>query len=146
MENVSENAAPQLPRPEAVNRALAAITCLAAVLHCLVYDHFRPHLPHWWRESGGGIPYVVFWITFGFALLPCRRHALPISVVATLGTCLLEFLQLWQPAWLTGIRATTLGAALLGGSFSWGDFPPYFVGGMVGYGLLLVVSRFRGAE
>ena len=139
---VPANPTPRPARLESANRYVAIGTCLAAAMLCIAYGHFRPLLPHWWKENGGGIPYVIFWITFGFALFPCRRLALPFSLVAPLGTCLLEFLQLWQPAWLTGVRATTVGAALLGGSFCWGDFPPYFVGGAIGYVVLLGVRRF----
>jgi len=54
-------------------------------------------------------------------------------------SCAAEFLQLWQVGWLNEIRSTTLGAALLGSSFTWADIPPYFIGGGLGYLLLRMV-------
>lgn len=125
-------------------RLKAALVCLGAVGVCFAYNHYRSQLPDWWRENGGGIPYVVFWITFLFFLLPKRRYILPISVSATLVTCLLEVLQLWKPPWLTQIRSTTLGAALLGSGFVWDDIPPYFIGGFVGY--LILIGMMRGEK
>lgn len=122
-------------------RLKAALACLGAVGACFVYDHYRSQLPDWWRENGGGIPYVVFWITFLFFLLPKRRYILPMCISATLVTCLLEVMQLWKPPWLTQIRSTKLGAALLGSGFVWDDIPPYFIGGFVGYLILFVMVR-----
>ncbi len=122
-------------------RLKAALVCLVTVGVCFAYNHYRSQLPDWWRENGGGIPYVVFWITILFFLLPKRRYILPISISATLVTCLLEVLQLWKPPWLTQIRSTTLGAALLGSGFVWHDIPPYFMGGLVGYLILLAMVR-----
>lgn len=114
-------------------RSIAIVFCLVTVMMCLAYAGFRQSLPAWWREHGGGIPYVMFWIAFAYAWFPQRRHLMMISVLAVLGTCLLEFLQLWQPAWLTSFRGTRFGAALLGNQFSWQDFPPYFYGGLLSY-------------
>lgn len=123
-------------------RGIPILLCLLATAACLAYGAWRRDLPGWWKEYGGGIPYVVFWIAFGFVLIPIRNRALAISVGVTLITCSLETLQLWHPAWLSGFRNTTLGAALLGGVFTWGDFPPYWIGGAVGYGLLMLAGRF----
>lgn len=128
--------------PGKVNRMVAVSACLMAVLICIAYGHWRYALPHWWKENGGGVPYVVFWITFGFVLFPNGRHIGTIAWVATVGTCLLEFLQLWKAPWLSAIRSTKLGAALLGNDFSWLDIPPYVVGGIAGYLILRSLSRF----
>lgn len=119
----------------------ALLLCLASVGICLAYSHWRSELPSWWKQNGGGIPYVVFWVLFCFMLLPYRRWILPICVVATSFTCLLEFLQLWQPTWLMQFRATAFGAALLGSGFTWDDFPPYLLGGVLGYAILCFVTH-----
>ena len=123
-----------------VSRAVASLICVAAALLCLAYGCWRNTLPDWWRQHGGGIPYVIFWTTFCFMILPCRRCVRAICVFVTTCTCLLEFMQLWQPEWLMRIRATTVGAALLGSGFSWSDFPPYFLGGALGYVILMFVA------
>ena len=127
-------------RPD-VNRVVAILMCMAAVLVCLAYAHWRSVLPEWWREFGGGIPYVVFWATFWFAIFPFRHCILPICIFATAFTCFLECMQLWKPEWLVQLCATTFGAALLGSGFTWNDFPPYLIGGAIGCVMLtLVVS------
>ena len=115
-------------------RALFATAACAGAT--LLYSRFRADLPMWWRSFGGGIPYVAFWCCFGFLLVPKRSWILRICLFATFMTCMLEFLQLWNPPPLAAFRATRFGAALLGSTFVWADFPPYFVGGIIGYGLL----------
>lgn len=119
-----------------VRRFIAGITCVSCVLLCLAYAYWRRELPDWWRASGGGIPYVMFWCALWFVVFPFRKYVVPICIGATAFTCLLEFLQLWQPEWLMRIRATRFGAALLGSGFAWNDFPPYFIGGFLGAVLL----------
>jgi len=111
---------------------------------CLLYAAYRTELPTWWREYGGGVPYVMFFITFFCTLFPRRRYLLSVAILVTLGTCGLEFLQLWQPAWLTQFRATKFGAALLGTTFVWGDMPPYFIGGLAGYIIMAAAWRLGG--
>ena len=127
-------------RPD-VSRLVAALICGATVVACLAYAYFRDQLPTWWRGYGGGIPYVFFWVAFWFVIFPFRRCILPICIFATFFTCLLEFLQLWKPEWLVRIRSTRLGAALLGSGFDWNDFLPYFIGGAIGYLVLMVADR-----
>ncbi len=131
---------PELLQKPDVSRSAAVLLCVATVIACLAYDHTRSTLPDWWREHGGGIPYVCYWIAFWFVFFPFRRCILPICVAVTTGICLLEFLQLWKPPWLMQIRATRFGAALLGSGFTWDDFPPYFIGGAVAAFVLMLIS------
>ena len=93
----------------------------------------------WWRGYGGGIPYVAFWACFGFMLMPRREWIGGICLAATLMTCGLELMQLWNPEPLASFRLTKFGAALLGSTFMWSDFPPYFLGGLCGYAALRLV-------
>jgi hypothetical protein len=113
---------------------------------CLAYHFSRPSLPGWWRASGGGVPYVMFWVSFWFVFFPRRRCMLIIAVGCTLFTCGLEILQLWQPPWLATFRSTTFGAALLGSEFVWEDLPPYFIGGILGWLLLRSALRWMPAS
>ncbi len=133
----------RIPPPD-TRRTAAALACAASVAVCLAYDHWRADLPGWWRGHGGGIPYVVFWITLWFTILPVRRWAPVICLAVTVATCLLEVLQLWQPGWLVPFRATRFGAAWLGGSFTWHDLPPYVMGGGLGFLVLTAVHRLAG--
>ena len=61
-------------------------------------------MPDWWRMHGSGIPYVVFWISFWYMVFPFRRGVLPICILVTTITCLIEFMQLWKPPWLMQLR------------------------------------------
>lgn len=116
-----------------LERKLALFICILAVCMCLGYAWFRQDLPDWWRSSGGGIPYTFFFVTFFFGLLP-KRSLLEFFVCLAIGwSCTAEFLQLWQAKWLVELRSSSLGAALLGSSFTWSDLPPYFLGGGLGY-------------
>ena len=126
-------------------RKLPIILCLVSVLFCFLYDYLRPNLPLWWRQVGGGVPYVLFWILLWFVALPKRKFILPICIGVPLFTCLLEFFQLWNPGPLAAFRQTKLGAAWLGSQFSWDDIPPYFIGGAIGFILihLLFTMKFR---
>ena len=114
-----------------------------AVVACLAYAGFRSTLPNWWRQHGGGIPYVLFWIFLAHLIWPDRKHIISICGIVVAVTTGLEFLQLWNPEPLAMIRRTRLGVALLGNSFAWGDIPPYLVGGLIGAGVLTVVDRWR---
>lgn len=86
---------------------------------------------HWVRNNLGGVFYVVFRCVSAAALLP-RTSAVMIAVWVVSVTSALEMLQLWHPSWLETIRATFPGAALLGTTFSWLDFPHYALGGVAG--------------
>jgi hypothetical protein len=124
-----------------VSPSVAVLICVVSVVVCLAYDYTRSVLPEWWRGHGGGIFYVFFWIAFWFMLFPFRRSILPIAILVTAFTCFLEFMQLWKPPWLLQLRATRVGAALLGSGFAWNDFLPYFTGGAMGYWILMLVSK-----
>jgi Protein of unknown function (DUF2809) len=92
-------------------------------------------LPEFISDAGGSIAYEIFWILSIVTIFP--RANIRITVISVcLATCSIEFLQLYQPPWLQAIRATLPGRLVLGTTFSWQDFPPYFVG--CALGLLLV--------
>ena len=133
---------PVVPQERRVGRAAAGLICLAMVALCLAYHFSRSALPHWWRASGGGVPYVIFWVSFWFVIFPRARYVSAIAVGCTLFTCGLEVLQLWQPDWLTAFRSTFFGAALLGNQFVWNDIPPYFIGGALGWLMLYAALRW----
>ena len=92
-----------------------------------------------WRDYSGGVIYVVFWI-LAYAFLKPTAPALPVSLAVLFITCCLEFLQLWHPAWLEAIRRTLPGRLILGTTFEWSDFPPYFVGALVGFGAMRLLA------
>jgi hypothetical protein len=84
------------------------------------------------RDASGGISYVFFFIlAAGAVTRKASSTAIAISVLAV--TCCLEFLQLWHPLWLEACRRTIPGRLLLGTTFEWTDFPPYFIGAVLGW-------------
>ena len=135
--------APVLPQERRLHHSVAGLICLAMLALCLAYHFCRPSLPDWWRASGGGVPYVMFWVSFWFTFFPRARYVLAIAIGCTLFTCGLEALQLWQPPWLTAFRSTIFGAALLGNQFNWNDIPPYFIGGLLGWLMLHSILRLN---
>lgn len=127
-------------------RLLPIVLCLLAVSLCLIYAKMRQQFSPWWRENGGGIPYVMFWITLWYAIWPDRKWINAFCFTCVSITCGLEFAQLWNPEPLASFRKTTLGAAWLGAGFDWQDIPPYFIGGFLCGGLLRLVPSRKTAR
>jgi hypothetical protein len=87
----------------------------------------------WFNNYGAGLLYEVFWCLFVFFFLPNKKHTTHIAASVFVITCLLEILQLCQPPFLQQLRSTFLGAALLGTTFVWWDFPHYLLGCLLGW-------------
>ena len=98
----------------------------------------------WVGAHAGGVLYVAFWILLVLLALPKLRFGVVAATVLGL-TCILEWLQLWQPPALMAIRSTFVGHALLGSTFSWWDFPYYVLGSMLGL-FLAKAAHGRASE
>lgn len=88
---------------------------------------------NWANNYAAGVLYEIFWCLVLFLFWPASRLVTRIAVGVFLVTCGLEVLQLWHPWVLVQIRATFLGRALLGTTFSWWDFPHYALGSALGW-------------
>ncbi len=86
----------------------------------------------WVNDSLGGVLYVIFWCLFAFLFLS-NTKPWKIATAVFAGTCFLEFLQLWHPAFLEYLRSNFMGRTILGTTFTWSDFPYYLVGGGIGW-------------
>jgi len=95
----------------------------------------------WFNDYGAGVLYEVFWCLVVFFVVPKARYITHIATGVFVVTCILETLQLWQPAFLQQIRATFFGAALLGTTFVWWDFPHYVLGCLLGWLLMWALSK-----
>jgi len=93
-----------------------------------------------WRDGIGGAAYVIFFVV-ALAIISQASSATRITLIVLTLTCVLEFLQLWHLLWLEQIRRTLLGRALLGTTFGWTDFPPYFAGAAIGWALVRLHQR-----
>jgi hypothetical protein len=107
--------------------SIAALSVLAGL-----WLRFDAPISPYLRDASGGISYVFFFIlATGAVTRKASSAAIAISVLAV--TCCLEFLQLWHPLWLEACRRTIPGRLLLGTTFEWTDFPPYFIGAVLGW-------------
>jgi hypothetical protein len=97
----------------------------------------------WFNDYGAGVLYEVFWILVGFFLWPSEKAAARVPIVVFAATCVLEVMQLWHPPLLERIRATFLGAAVLGTTFDWLDFPHYAAGSLLGWVVVRTLARCR---
>ncbi len=109
----------------------------------------------WWYDGPGrvwfnyyatGMLYVVFWCLVVFFFWPRRKNAAKIAVGVFVVTCVLEVLQLWEPVFLEKVRATFLGAVLIGTCFVWWQFPHYVLGSLVGFLWLRMLGRRRDSR
>jgi hypothetical protein len=97
----------------------------------------------WISDFLGSVAYEMFWIAL-VALLCPKLSPLWIAIGVFFVTCGLEFLQLWQPAWLQAVRATLPGRLVLGNTFVWTDFLSYGVGsGLGGWVGRAIAQRWR---
>ena len=86
----------------------------------------------WVHNSLGGVFYEVFWCLF-ISLFFRKSRAWILATIVLFMTCVVEFLQLYSTPLLELARSSFLGQTLLGNSFSWSDFPYYFVGSFLGW-------------
>ncbi len=93
---------------------------------------FHAPIPPLLRDACGGMAYVLAFAILASYILPPTLSAL----TALAFTCLIEFLQLWHPPFLEAVRHTLPGRLLLGTTFHWSDFPPYFAGALLARYLL----------
>jgi len=99
----------------------------------------------WIRFYAGGALYEIFWVLAVLAFRPILSPGrVALGVLAA--TCALEVLQLWSTPLLDAIRATFLGRALIGSTFSWWDFPVYGLGCALALLLVRGMERPDGAE
>lgn len=98
-------------------------------------------LAGWVQDSLAGVIYVVFWCLAVHLLAPGASPP-RIAIWVLAATSVLEFMQLWHPAWLEYVRGFAIGRALIGTTFSWWDFPHYVLGAGIGW---LWLGRFSRA-
>jgi Protein of unknown function (DUF2809) len=108
---------------------LANILAIVPLGYIIRFSH---SLPEYFHDAGGSIAYQTFWILLVLFIYPPANRRLT-AIWVCVGSCAIEFLQLYQPPWLQAIRATLPGRLVLGTSFAWSDFPAYFIGSYLGW-------------
>lgn len=91
----------------------------------------------------GGVIYVVFFIVLAALVFP-NGNPLKISLFVLGITCLIEVSQLIQNDILKNLRMHFLIRSLIGSVFNVFDFVFYFVGGLIGYGILAGLKNTQG--
>jgi hypothetical protein len=82
---------------------------------------YRGPAANWVNNSLSGVFYEIFWCVLTFLFLDNIKPWF-IATFVLMITCVLEFL-----------RSTFIGRTVLGTSFTWSDFPYYFLGCGVGW-------------
>jgi hypothetical protein len=92
----------------------------------------------------GGVIYVVFFIVLASLVFP-KVNPLKISLFVLGFACLIEVSQLIQNDLLKDLRTHFLIRILMGSVFNIFDFVFYFVGALIGYGILMgLKNRTKG--
>jgi hypothetical protein len=117
--------------PDFKKRSWTVVSLLIIVPIGFYSKFYTGPAANWVNNSLSGVFYEVFWCALLFLFLDDKPWI--IATFVLMMTCLLEFLQLWHPPFLEFIRSHFLGRAVLGTSFTWSDFPYYFLGCGVGW-------------
>ena len=117
------------------------LICIFIPLGFVMWRYYAGPAPYWVRFYLSGSVYEIIGSLVFYFFLPERKNILPIAVGVFLITCLLEFLQLCQVAFLEQFRSTLIGAALIGTDFVWLQFPFYILGIILSILLLLFIEK-----
>jgi len=119
------------------------LVCLAVItpMGFLMWRCYRGPADNWVRFYVPDVLYVIFWSLVFFFFRPKKANVVRIPVIVFIATCILEFLQLWQPEFLQRFRATIIGAALIGTDFVWLQFPYYVLGAVLSVFLLAMLAN-----
>jgi len=117
----------------ATKRRVLTFLCLslAVPLGFCMWRYYDGWGRYWVRYYFSGVVYVLVWCLLFFLFWPSRANVIRIPILVFAATCVLEFLQLWEPHLLQAFRSTVIGAALIGTSFVWLQFPFYVLGTIV---------------
>ncbi len=119
---------------------IVAIVLLFLIVPLGVYSKIYSGIGHEWVNNKlGGVFYEIFWCLVFFILLS-RSKPIRIAFWVLIITCFLEFVQLLNNSWLVLIRSNFIGRTIIGNSFSWSDFPYYFMGSLLGYFILRAIK------
>jgi hypothetical protein len=117
-----------------MRRALPLLASIVVIVPLGFYCKLGYHGPaeHWVHDSFAAVFYEILWCLVLALLLPRPKPA-ALAAGVLIGTCILEFMQLWHPPLLEWLRGFFLGRAILGSTFDWWDFPYYFLGSALGW-------------
>jgi len=97
----------------------------------------------WVNDSLCGVFYEIFWCLVFLLFFP-KAQPWIIMILVLVGTCILEFMQLWHPPFLEFLRSFFIGRTILGTTFIWSDFLYYFIGCGIGWYMMLFLQKKIG--
>lgn len=86
---------------------------------------------------------MIFWL---FALIRSRASTLPLALCAFAFSVLVECSQLYRAPWIDALRASRIGALVLGQGFLWSDIACYATGAGLAALVDVMVRRSRGTN
>lgn len=104
---------------------------LAVLALGLVWRSPQLPFPPFLRKYGAD----ALWALLVYLLLRFVRpeaKATTCAVIAFVFAAVVEFTQLYHAPWIDALRATRLGALILGSVFNWPDLPAYAAGSLIG--------------
>ena len=108
-------------------------------------DWAGAHLPAFVGTYAGDTLWGLM-VFLGLGLLFPRGRTAVLATVALTISFGVEASQLYQAEWLNGLRATRLGALILGAGFLWSDLLCYTVGILLGAVGEWLAGRLRGGR
>ena len=122
---------------------LVAILILLILVPTGFYTKIYSGSGHEWINNKlGGVLYEIFWCLVFYIILP-KSKPVKIAIWVFIITCILEFVQLLDNAFLEIIRSNFIGQTIIGNSFTWSDFPYYFIGSVLGYLILKNLEKYK---
>jgi len=106
-----------------------------------MWQHYEGWGQNWVRYYLSGSIYEIIWCLVLFFFWPYRANIVKIPAAVFIATCTLEFLQLWKVRFLEELRATLVGAAIIGTDFVWLQFPFYALGAAISLLLLAMLAK-----
>lgn len=122
------------------------LSLLIVVPMGFLFKYYTGLAHEWFNDYGAAVLYEIFWCLFAFLFARSHLFIQQIPLWVFVITCILEFLQLWHPPFLTEIRATLIGKWLLGTTFAWWDFPHYLLGCVLGWLWLRQLQKIGNAQ
>ncbi len=130
--------------PSLTGQTAWTVVSLAIIVPIGFYSKFYTGpSANWVNNSLGGVFYEIFWCLLIYLFFSNSKPWVITSLVL-LATCLMEFLQLWHPSLLQWIRSYFIGRTVLGTTFSWDDFPYYFLGCAIGWLWMRILQSLAG--
>jgi hypothetical protein len=127
-----------MPRSRVVYAALTAATIVLG----LASRRFGTVLPDAVRLYTGDALWAAA-VYFAAATIWPRARVLQLAIGALAFSFAIEASQLYRAPWIDGVRATRLGALVLGYGFLWSDLVCYAVGVAAAGGVDVLASRGR---